>query len=60
MIGVDEKFFLDRRSVEVALKILNRMEKSITSTHDKNICYGYRAALEDLGVIEETIEGESQ
>ena len=49
---MNEQILVDKQNVDLALRILKRMEESTASWCDKNACYGYRAALEDLGLIE--------
>lgn len=51
----NEQVLVDKQKVDLALKILKRLEKTKDSgcDYDYSICYGYRAALEDLGLIEE-------
>lgn len=49
----NEQVLADKQKVDLALQILKRLEKAKDSGYDCSICYGYRAALEDLGLIEE-------
>lgn len=55
---MNEQILVDKKNVDLALRILKRLEDSAASGYDKSICYGYRMALEDLGLIEEI--GEDQ
>ena len=52
---MNEQVLVDKQKLDLALKILKRMEKTKDSGYDCDygICYGYKAALEDLGLIEE-------
>ena len=52
---MNEQILVDKQKLDLALKILKRMEKTKDSGYDCDygICYGYKAALEDLGLIEE-------
>lgn len=50
---MNEQILVDKQKLDLALKILKRLEKTKDSGCDCSICYGYRAALEDLGLIEE-------
>ena len=52
---MNEQILVDKQKLDLALKILKRLEKTTDSgcDYDYSICYGYRAALEDLGLIEE-------
>ena len=49
---MNEQILVDKQKLDLALKILKRLEKAKDSGYDCSICYGYRAALEDLGLIE--------
>ena len=50
---MNEQILVDKQKLDLALKILKRLERTKDSGYDYSICYGYRAALEDLGLIEE-------
>ena len=50
---MNEQTLIDKQSVDVALKILYRLEQLSGSEYMLGFCNGYRAALEDLGLIEE-------
>ena len=51
---MNEQILVDKQKLDLALKILKRLEKTKDSgcDYDYSIHYGYRAALEDLGLIE--------
>lgn len=49
---MNEQTLVDKQSVDAALKILHRLEQMRGSEYMGGFRNGYRAALEDLGLIE--------
>lgn len=50
---MNEQVLVDKKKVDLALKILERLEQEGGSMYKHGFSDGYRAALEDLGLIEE-------